>query len=146
MIELNTSWKQLNRWLEGSQAMLYDQDLLRNSWQYSFLESVELIKATPCTYLTKTYEDSSHGLEIEAVVTVEDQYVSSKTAAKHFNRLSFSCTGWSKRSSSHLQRNCLCKSEEAFVSERCLYKLLGNSQVLEAIRDFRSANLHLELS
>lgn len=48
-----------------SQSFLDALNLLRNSREHTLLQSVELIKAAPCTYLAKSHKDASHCLHVE---------------------------------------------------------------------------------
>ena len=48
--------------------------LLGDSREHSFLQTVELIKASPGTDLAQTNEDTTHGLEVKCLITVEDQH------------------------------------------------------------------------
>ena len=56
---------------DGGKSLLYTLHLLQESTQNVFLLSVELIKTTQHSNLTKTNKDLAHGLEIEYLVTTE---------------------------------------------------------------------------
>ena len=56
---------------DGGKSLLYTLHLLQESTQNVFLLSVELIKTTQHSNLTKTNKDLAHGLEIECLVTTE---------------------------------------------------------------------------
>lgn len=45
-------------------------------------------------YLTQADKDSAHGLEVESLVTVEDQHESAKLVTKGLHRLCFPSSGW----------------------------------------------------
>lgn len=63
---------------QRSQALLDGLDLLRDRTENTFLEPIELIETAPCADLTKTNEDTTHGLEVEGFVATEDEDESSK--------------------------------------------------------------------
>ena len=56
-----------------NQTLLDRLHLLGDGTENSLLQSIELIKASPCTDLTKANEDTTHGLEIEGFVATENQ-------------------------------------------------------------------------
>jgi hypothetical protein len=75
----------LERLLDG----LY---LLGNGRQHTFFQSIELVEATPGSYLTQTDKDSSHGLEIKRFVTVEHKHKTAELVAQCLYRLGFTGT------------------------------------------------------
>ena len=72
------------------QGLLDGLDLLGHGRQHTFLQTIELIKASPCSHLAQTNKDAAHGLEIECLITVEHQHKSSQLVAKSLYRLSLS--------------------------------------------------------
>ena len=66
-------------------TLLDGLDLLRNSTENTLLESIELIKASPRSNLTKTNENTTHGLEIESFVTAENEDEAAKLDTQSFD-------------------------------------------------------------
>jgi hypothetical protein len=56
-----------------NQTLLDRLHLLRDSTKNPLLQSIELVKASPCTDLTKADEDTAHSLEIEGFVATENE-------------------------------------------------------------------------
>jgi hypothetical protein len=50
------------------------QDLLGACGEHTLLETVELIEATPSAHLAETNEDTTHSVEIEGLIAIEDKY------------------------------------------------------------------------
>jgi hypothetical protein len=64
-------------------------DLLGDSAQNAFFQSIEFVKTAPGSHLTYSQENPSHGLEIESVIATEDENKAAKLPAQCFDRLSF---------------------------------------------------------
>ena len=62
--------------------------LLRDSTDDTLLETVELVEASPCANMTKTDEDTTHGLEVKCLVTAEDKDEASELDSESFDGLS----------------------------------------------------------
>lgn len=93
LIDLETFTNKLNfnvRVLrQRNETLLNALYLLRHSTENTLLESVEFVKTSPCTDLTKTDEDATHGLEVEGFVATEDQNETPQLYAKSFDGLRF---------------------------------------------------------
>ena len=63
-------------------TLLDGLDLLRNSTKDTLFESIKLIKASPRSNLTKTNENTTHGLEIKGFVTAENEDKAAKLNTK----------------------------------------------------------------
>ena len=74
---------------QGSQTLLNTLYLLRDGTKNSFFETVELIETSPGSDLTETDKDTAHGLEVERLVTAEDQDETPKLHTKRLDRLRF---------------------------------------------------------
>jgi hypothetical protein len=72
LIDLNSSSKQLKRWLSLLNSPLDDLDLLRYGRELFFKKSVKLIEATPGAALDETDEYSAHRLVVKTLIAVED--------------------------------------------------------------------------
>ena len=77
---------------ECGKTLLDGLDLLRDGTEDTLFETIELVETAPSTDLTKTNEDTSHCLEIERLVTAEDQDETPKLYTKRLNRLRFAYT------------------------------------------------------
>ena len=55
------------------ERLLDGLDLLGDGREHPLFKTVELVKATPGSDLTQTDKDTTHGLEVKRLVTVEDQ-------------------------------------------------------------------------
>ena len=64
------------------QCLLDGLDLLGDGRQHSLLQTVELIEAAPGSHLTQTDKDTSHGLEVKRLITVEDEDKATKLMTK----------------------------------------------------------------
>ena len=64
--------------------------LLGDGREHSLLQTVELIKASPGTDLAETNKDTTHGLEVKCLITVEDQHKATQLVTKGFHRLCLS--------------------------------------------------------
>ena len=95
--------------------VLYDLNLLRNSRELNFKESVKLVKTAPCATLDKTDENTAHRLVIEAFVTIENQYLTAEVLTERFNRLSFACTCRTVRVASITKLHSHDERQEALV-------------------------------
>ena len=67
------------------QALLDGLNLLGYCGEDALFETVELIETAPCSHLTKTNEDTTHGLEIESFVTAENEDEAAKLDTKSFD-------------------------------------------------------------
>ena len=54
------------------QTLLDGLDLLGYRTENTLFKSIKLVETAPCPYLTETNEDTTHGLEVERLVTAED--------------------------------------------------------------------------
>jgi len=73
-----------------SQPLLDGLNLLRHGTKNAFLQTIELVKASPRADLTQTKENTAHGLEIECLVTTEYEDKPSELHTKCLDRLGFS--------------------------------------------------------
>ena len=74
---------------EGRETLLDTLDLLCDSRQDTLLETVELIETAPGSDLTQTNENTTHGLEVESLVTAENEDESTELHAKCLDGLGF---------------------------------------------------------
>lgn len=84
--ELNLGVRVLD---QPSKTLLDTLHLLRDGTEDTFLETIELVEASPSSDLTETNEDTSHGLEIKSLVATENQDETSKLHPKRLYRFSF---------------------------------------------------------
>ena len=75
-------------------GILDDLNLRGHGGQHGLLQTVELVKASPGSALDQPHKDAPHGLDINALVAVEDQYLPSKETPQGLDRLCFPCAGW----------------------------------------------------
>jgi hypothetical protein len=67
-MEANGAAEKLDTFLPFNQATLNREDLLTDSAEDPFFETIEFIKATPRANLAKTTEKASHSAEIKRFV------------------------------------------------------------------------------
>ena len=84
------------------------------------MQPVELIKAAPRSTLDEADKNPAHGLDVDAFVAVEDENLSTKEAAEGFDRLSFSGSGGTVRTTSHSNSHGLSESQVALVCQLCV--------------------------
>ena len=75
----------------GLDGVLNGLDLHGHRRQHRLLQPVELIKATPRPTLDQPHKDSTHGLDVDALVTVEHQHLAAEQTAQRLDRLCLPC-------------------------------------------------------
>ena len=108
-------------------------DLLRDSRKLFFKETVELIEASPRAALYQTDEDSTHRLEVNALITIEHQHLTAKRLAEGFDRLSLSCACWSVRITSVTELHTEDERQIALVCQGRVCQLARIALVLVSI-------------
>lgn len=73
-----------------SQSILDGLDLHGDGGQYCFFQTVELVEAAPGAALDQAGEDASHGANVNALIAVEDEHLSTEKTSQSFDRLCFS--------------------------------------------------------
>ncbi|GKT85477.1 hypothetical protein Ct61P_03327 [Colletotrichum tofieldiae] len=126
------------------QAELNVLNLLRDSRQDSLLETVKLVETSPSTNLADTKEDATHGLEVESVVTAEDQCEAAELKAESLDRLRLARSGRPVRRSAEALLESLGEGEEASVCKRRSDKAVGNSEILKTIGERGIGHLDLQ--
>lgn len=76
---------------ERCKTLLDSLNLLRHSTKNTLFETIELVETTPGTDLTKTDEDTTHGLEVERLVTTEDKDEATELYTESLDRFRFAC-------------------------------------------------------
>lgn len=66
-------------------------DLLRDSTEDAFFESIELVETSPRSDLTQSNEDPSHRLKVERLVATEYENESSELHTERLDRFRLSC-------------------------------------------------------
>jgi hypothetical protein len=94
--------------------------------------------------MTDAEENAAHGLEIECVVTAEDQREASKLHTKRLDRLSLSGTGRSVGRTAETLAESLCEGKEAAICERSADQTIRNTQVLKSVVQRGIGHLDLE--
>ena len=69
---------------------LDDLDLLRNSAQLVFFETIELVEAAPGAAEHQALENATHGLEVQAFITIEHQDLAAEGLPQRLHRLRLS--------------------------------------------------------
>ena len=119
-------------------------DLLGHGGQDPLLETVEFIKATPCTDLADTEEDATHSLEVKRVVTAEDESKSSELDTESLDRLGFTGTGRSVRRSSETLAKGLSKCTEAAVRKWGPDKTVWDAEILKTVVQLGIRHLNVQ--
>jgi len=68
-----------------AQSELNALNLLGDSTEDTFFESIEFVEATPCSHLTETDKDATHRLEVESFVTAENKDETTKGDSECFD-------------------------------------------------------------
>ncbi len=92
---------QLDLALSFPQTSLDHQDLLGACGEHTLLETVELIEAPPSAHLAETNEDTTHSVEIEGLIAIEDKHKVAQLGAQCLYGLSLTCTCWTEGSTTH---------------------------------------------
>lgn len=74
---------------KSSQSLLDTLHLLRDSTQNTFLQPVELVKASPGPHLTEANKNATHGLEIKRLVATEYQHKAAELDTKGLDGFCF---------------------------------------------------------
>ena len=82
---------------ECGETLLDGLDLLRDGTEDTLLETIELVEASPRADLTETDEDTTHCLEVERLVTAEDQDEATELNTEGLDRLRLTCDGCQQR-------------------------------------------------
>ena len=116
-------------------------NLLRDSGQHALLETIELVETSPSADLTQSDKDASHGLEIERLVAVKDDYEAAELVAERLHRLGLTGTGWTERRAAETGLESLRHRQVAAVGEWRLNELVLNAQILESVEEFGVGHL-----
>eukprot|EP00968_Pinguiococcus_pyrenoidosus_P012901 scaffold1154_cov310-Pinguiococcus_pyrenoidosus.AAC.33 len=92
-VDIRRSAQQLDLPTPAFDGILDDLDLLRDGGQLILLEPIELVETAPRAALHQTDEHPSHGLEVDAFVTVLDQHLPAEGVAQRLDRLGFARAG-----------------------------------------------------
>ena len=76
---------------ERGKSLLDRLNLLRDGTEDALFQTIELIEASPCTDLTESDEDTTHGLEVERLVTAEDQDEPPELDTESLDRFRLAC-------------------------------------------------------
>ncbi len=121
--------------------MLNALDLLRDGRQDTLLESIELVETSPCSDAAQTDKDAAHRLEVERLVTAEDDDKHAELHTQCLDRLGLTRTGWAKGSTSELVVERLCQRQVAAIGEGRLHEAVRNTEVLVTVREGRVGHL-----
>lgn len=97
LVNRNSSAKKFKLRLLFLDGPLDHLNLLRNSRELLFKQSIELIEAPPSTAFDQSNEDSTHRFEVKTFIAIEDKHLSSKSLTQSLDGLGLSGTGWPVR-------------------------------------------------
>ena len=101
-----------------------------------FQESVELVKTPPRTTPNKTYDDATHRLEVNALVTIKHEDVPTEACTENLYRLGFLCASRTIGVSSVAQVHAMHEGQIKLVGQGCVHQLARVSLVLEGVTLF----------
>ncbi len=97
------------------ETLLDTLDLLRDRREDTFLQSIELVETTPCSNSAETDKDTTHGLEVECLVTTEDNDKHAELNTERLDRLSLTRTGGTERRTTELVVESLRQRQVASI-------------------------------
>ena len=80
-VDFNVLAEQFQVWRLFLDGPLNYLNLLTDSGELFFQESIELVEATPGSALDKTNENSAHTFKVDTFIAIEDQHLSPKCLA-----------------------------------------------------------------